>query len=450
MTQQREIILHIGFDDTDSLKGSCTTHLATKIIEEISKRVTFIDYPRLVRNNPNIPWKTRGNGAIGLSVKVEEEEISQLISEIKFLIERYYQPDENTNPGLVIVKGDVLEIIKQFSRKALVEVITIDEAKTVVAEHCYDHYFIGNGRGLIGGLAAIGNTLDPQNEDFTYEILTYRTPDNYGTKRRLEEETVYEMDNKLSPEVFNNIDEETNKILICPAGPDPVFYGIRGEEADKLLEASSIVKPKEPLDNYCIFRTNQGTDQHFNYADNQVENFRVFKGIIQITKKPQVLLGGHIILQGKIEHSEKLVDLAAFEPSKGFKKKINKLLPNDRILAYGGIKYKKELKIHTIQLEKCEILTISDHYKESSPYCPKCSKRMTSAGRNKGHKCKKCGFKDSNTQKIRTKIDRRIDTELLIPPAQAQRHLVKPHRRYIVKRKERVKFVENWWKKYIN
>jgi len=169
LTQQREIILHIGFDDTDSLKGSCTTHLATKVIEEISNRVTFLDYPRLIRNNPNVPWKTRGNGAIGLSFKIEEEEISQLISEIKLLIETYYQPDENTNPGLVVVKGDVLEIIKQFSRKALVEVITIDEAKTVVAEHCYDHYFIGNGRGLIGGLAAIGNTLDPQNEDFTYE-----------------------------------------------------------------------------------------------------------------------------------------------------------------------------------------------------------------------------------------------------------------------------------------
>ena len=74
MTQEREITLHIGFDDTDSLKGSCTTHLATKIIEEISNRVTFLDYPRLIRNNPNVPWKTRGNGAIGLAIKTDEGE----------------------------------------------------------------------------------------------------------------------------------------------------------------------------------------------------------------------------------------------------------------------------------------------------------------------------------------------------------------------------------------
>ncbi len=448
MTQKREIVLHIGFDDTDSLKGSCTTHLATKIIEQIFNRVTFIDYPRLIRNNPNVPWKTRGNGAIGLSIKAKEGEIIELTSEIKSLIESYYQPDENTNPGLVVIKDEVPEIIKQFSKRALIEVISISEAKEIASKYCFSHFFIGNGRGLIGGLAAIGNTLDPLKEDFTYEILTYRLPENYGTKRRLEEETVYVMDSKLSPEVFNNIDEETNKILICPAGPDPVFYGIRGEEADKLLEAMYIVKSKEPLDSFCIFRTNQGTDQHFNYADHQIEDFRVFNGIIRITNKPRALIGGHIILQGKIEQSEKLVDLAAFEPSKSFKRKINNLLPNDRILAYGGVKYKKEFKNYTIQLEKCEVLTISNHYVESSPYCPKCSKRMTSAGRNKGHKCKNCGFKDSNTQKIKTKIDREIQTELLIPPAQAQRHLVKPHRRYSVKRKKSIEFIENWWKKY--
>jgi tRNA(Ile2)-agmatinylcytidine synthase len=450
MTQEEETTLHVGFDDTDSLKGSCTTHLATKIIREISNRVTFLDYPRLIRNNPNVPWKTRGNGAIGLSFIVKNEDINQITSEIKFLIENYYQSDENTNPGLVVVKGEIPDIIKQFSRRALIEVITIAEAKEIAKECCFDHFFIGNGRGLIGGLAAIGNTLNPSNEDFTYEILTYRIPANYGSKRRLEEKTVYEMDKKISPNVFNNIDEETNKILICPAGPDPVFYGIRGEEASYLLEAMSIVKPKEPLESFCIFRTNQGTDQHFYYADNHVEDFRVFKGTILITEKPRVLLGGHIILRGQLEQRDELVDIAAFEPSKSFRKEIGKLLPNDRILAYGGIKFKKEHKVHTIQLEKCEILTVSDHFKESSPYCPKCSKRMTSAGHNKGHKCKKCGYKDSKIQKIKTRIERELESGLLIPPAQAQRHLVKPHQRYKLEKKRSIDFIENWCAVYPN
>jgi len=52
-------------DDTDSTKGMCTTYLTSEIMAEFSE-VDMIGYPRLVRLNPNIPWKTRGNGAISL------------------------------------------------------------------------------------------------------------------------------------------------------------------------------------------------------------------------------------------------------------------------------------------------------------------------------------------------------------------------------------------------
>ena len=62
-------ILHIGFDDTDSIKGSCTTYLATNILNEIHDQITFLDFPNLIRLNPNIPYKTRGNGAVALRIK---------------------------------------------------------------------------------------------------------------------------------------------------------------------------------------------------------------------------------------------------------------------------------------------------------------------------------------------------------------------------------------------
>ena len=62
-------ILHIGIDDTDSPKGMCTTFLAYKIINRLKKEnVDFLDFPNLVRFNPNIPWKTRGNGAVGIKI----------------------------------------------------------------------------------------------------------------------------------------------------------------------------------------------------------------------------------------------------------------------------------------------------------------------------------------------------------------------------------------------
>jgi len=64
--------LHIGFDDTDSQKGMCTTFLAYKIVEYLKKQGSeFLDFPRLIRFNPNIPWKTRGNGAVSLKIKTK-------------------------------------------------------------------------------------------------------------------------------------------------------------------------------------------------------------------------------------------------------------------------------------------------------------------------------------------------------------------------------------------
>ncbi|MEM0501968.1 MAG: DNA-binding protein, partial [Thermoplasmata archaeon] len=49
----------IGVDDTDSSEGMCTTYLAPQILLKLN--LDLIGFPRLVRLNPNIPWKTRGN-----------------------------------------------------------------------------------------------------------------------------------------------------------------------------------------------------------------------------------------------------------------------------------------------------------------------------------------------------------------------------------------------------
>lgn len=59
------VIMFVAVDDTDSMKGNCTTFLATEIIREFDD-LDLIGNPRLVRLNPAIPWKTRGNGALVL------------------------------------------------------------------------------------------------------------------------------------------------------------------------------------------------------------------------------------------------------------------------------------------------------------------------------------------------------------------------------------------------
>ena len=55
--------MYVAVDDTDSMKGNCTTFLATEIIREFHD-LDLIGNPRLVRLNPATPWKTRGNGAL--------------------------------------------------------------------------------------------------------------------------------------------------------------------------------------------------------------------------------------------------------------------------------------------------------------------------------------------------------------------------------------------------
>ena len=46
---------HIGIDDTDSHEGMCTTYLATLLVDTLENHgVEFLDFPKLVRLNPNI------------------------------------------------------------------------------------------------------------------------------------------------------------------------------------------------------------------------------------------------------------------------------------------------------------------------------------------------------------------------------------------------------------
>jgi tRNA(Ile2)-agmatinylcytidine synthase len=59
--------MFIAADDTDSSTWMCTTFLATELVRATAEW-DLIGLPRLVRLNPAVPWKTRGNGAICIRV----------------------------------------------------------------------------------------------------------------------------------------------------------------------------------------------------------------------------------------------------------------------------------------------------------------------------------------------------------------------------------------------
>src|ERR687887_1703956 len=125
-------ILHVGFDDTDSQLGSCTTQLAFKITDYLSRKMSthFIDYPLLIRLNPNVPWKTRGNGAICIRIKTKNHE--RIVEYVKETIENGSEIGSGANPGVAFLIGEqVPNTLKELSRIALFDIVSTYEAEKI-------------------------------------------------------------------------------------------------------------------------------------------------------------------------------------------------------------------------------------------------------------------------------------------------------------------------------
>src|SRR5512137_47822 len=63
----------IGIDDTDSPAGMCTTYLGAVLARRLIREHMRVREARLVRLNPNVTFKTRGNAAIMLDVNGDPE-----------------------------------------------------------------------------------------------------------------------------------------------------------------------------------------------------------------------------------------------------------------------------------------------------------------------------------------------------------------------------------------
>ena len=254
----KKTVLNIGFDDTDSPKGMCTTFLAYKVVDLLKKQKTeFLDFPRLVRFNPNIPWKTRGNGAV--SIKIKTSNPSKIKNQVKNLVSKYSDIKNGANPGLVFFESNSIpDEFTEFSDLALWQLINRNNAKKFAKKNNLEYFYKGNGQGLVGAIGAIGYDF----QDHTLELLSYRKKQKFGKEREISITSVKEMQEKTYPNTFNSFDTKKGRVLITPHGPDPVFYGVRGENVSSLVYASKIIKSKEKLDGYMIFKSNQGTGDH--------------------------------------------------------------------------------------------------------------------------------------------------------------------------------------------
>ncbi|MEM1578118.1 MAG: tRNA(Ile)(2)-agmatinylcytidine synthase [Archaeoglobaceae archaeon] len=399
--------LWIGIDDTDSRKGMCTTYIALLLMEELKKVGKVFGFPRLVRLNPTIPFKTRGNGAVSFLVDVELENAMEIAKEI---VMQYAElEDENTNPGVVFVREEKASELEEFARKAITDVLSIEEAFEILERHRIPYLKFKNGRGLIGALASVGARF----EDFVYELIAYRFPERFGKPRIYEKESFYEVDFHFYPAIFDTVDWCNDVVMAVPGTPCPVLFGLRGESVKALLKATEIVKT-EPWQRSAIFVTNHATDMHI--TTGEIRNFRSYKIRGEVTKKPYEIVGGHVFVEIKTDSGN--LKCAAFEPTKQFRNVVRSLLPGDIVEVYGSVKK------DTLNLEKMNILKIEDQIVEFNPICQKCGKRMESAGKQQGFRCRNC--KTLAYEKIKVKMPRKIDTGFYEVPPCARRHLTKP------------------------
>lgn len=427
--------LWIGVDDTDSLRGMCTTFLATEFVREITRDLDLIGYPRLVRLNPNIPWKTRGNGAVAMAVgagsgspfrvgqmdghPVEayprgsfKGDSRKVLDRLVPLVERWADLESpGTDPGLVVLSAKPGPALYW---KAVRGIVPRSEAESAIRGLGLVRTW-KSGRGMIGASAACAW----QPRDRTWEILAYRERRRWGTPREVSSASVVRMDREFRS-TFNNYDYENEHVVIAPSSPCPVLLGIRGGRPSDLPLALGAISA-EPEERWLIFESNQGTDDHVlphaTAVPRSAGRFRDY-----VTTAPRTIVGGHVVFGlGSME-------VTAYEPSKQFRSVARALVPGDYLEVIGSLRDTPR----TVNLEKLRVIRLHGaQMKVSNPMCSACRVRMKSTGRDSAFRCRRCGARAPRSSAVMRAIPRPLSETWYEPPVGARRHLSKPLKRML-------------------
>ena len=296
------MLLGLGFDGGDSPQGGCTTHLTLLALHVLEQDgIDPVDYPWLIRLNPSIPFKTRGNGATALWLQVDtRHEAERIVSLLSRLVADYaeasgagrkaalvallYNDDEFPPSDPALTRLYWMSLRSYVPARVAREYLTASTATLLYAA----------GESITGASAALGARLD---YDHTFELLVYMPPRFWGSRPTLEPTIIAEIDYALGPHSIATFDYSTGRPLIQPHGPDPVYAGIRSEEDKPLLSALKIIASSLDSEGFeaLVYRTNQHTGVHI--TSRLVGELRVYTcarvegRITRVEKLP----GGHFL-----------------------------------------------------------------------------------------------------------------------------------------------------------
>ncbi len=426
--------MFVAVDDTDSMKGNCTTFLATEIIREFSD-LDLIGNPRLVRLNPATPWKTRGNGSLVMRFGkgVGKKRFIGIIGDRRIYCYdacTSYEPDpqmmreriiphiqehheDDADPGLLISRVKPSQKFYWDGVRTIMDRKVIDREIERIGGITFE---IGCGRGLIG--CTCGMAWRPR--DTTFELLSYRPSARWGTERVFDPVTIRDVEHGY-PSTFNSWEDRTGKVAMVPSTPCPVMYGLRGDDEKDLIEASGRIST-EPIERWMVFLTNQGTDDHLIRDSKELipNQSYVIKGTV--VSQPWHIAGGHVFVD--IETRFGNLTCGAYEPSKEFRYMLDWLVPGDEVEMLGELRDEPR----TLNIEKVHVLSIADEYRKvSNPVCPECGRTMKSAGSGQPYRCKQCHT--SSNSPVLEPVRRQMAVGWYEPPTAARRHLSKPLKR---------------------
>ncbi len=394
----------IGIDDTDSPAGGCTTWVLSELLREArAVGIDLIGEPRLVRLNPNVPWKTRGNAALGARFgrgagprrRIGEIDGQPVWSHARggplgpaaadAWIDRAWRVvirssrvgAPGTDPALV---ASPRRLSASLYWAAVREVVPVERARTEVHARGATVRTLGDDRGIVGAAAAIAWA----GAHPTWELLAYRSEDRIGRPRTVNAASVRRAARR-QPGLFLCEDPRTRRLLVAPHTACPILFGLRGVSPEAPLRARPAIR-SEPVDRWVLFRTNQGTGDHL--VDRPFTGFAPYtagrwRGTVGSV--PEIRSGGHVAFS-VVDQDGVAVPCIAFEPTKTLPRIARALLPGDRIRVWGS-----RASDPTVRLEGLEILALAPRTARAHPpRCPSCGTSTGSLGRQRGYRCARC------------------------------------------------------------
>ncbi|HEY6239177.1 MAG TPA: DUF1743 domain-containing protein [Thermoplasmata archaeon] len=395
----------------------------------------LIGEPRLVRLDPNVPWKTRGNGALSARFgqgrgtrrrigviggepvwsfsaggPLPSSRAGRVVEAAWAAVRAGSIPGPASEPALVAAPR---RLPASLYWKAVRTVVPIEEVEGLLRESGATYRGEGRPRGLVGAAAAVAWA----GHHPTWELLAYRQSHRVGTPRSVDARSVRAAQARY-PSLFLCYDGRTRRLLVAPHTACPILFGLRSTDPKVLPTAAASVR-SEPVDRWLIFRTNQGTGDHVGRTPiDRLAPFSAGRIEGSVASAPVTGRGGHVRLD-LVEAGGGRISCLVFEPTKTLPRVARALLAGDRVGLWGG-----RADDPTFRVEGIVVRSLIPRYRPAeAPSCRRCGHRTRSLGRLRGFRCPSCRTRFPPELGRSTRAPPSVSLGVHHPTPSARRHL---------------------------